>query len=112
MLCCLPQIAGVEAPAAPCAPPCDDARSRRRAPPCLALGLVRSVDPEAGLLFVLTPLPLAATPRVRVMLLGRIYLPQQLLTARPAPLTRPFTALPCQPYAEPMLPGGDRLATR
>jgi len=47
--------------------------------PCLGLGIVRAVDPEAQLLFLLTPVPELQLRNVNLLLKGRVEMPAVLL---------------------------------
>ncbi|CAL5222401.1 g4760 [Coccomyxa viridis] len=46
---------------------------------CLGVALVRAVDAEAGLLYVLSPLPLSSLQHVNLVQVGRLDLPPELL---------------------------------
>ena len=63
--------------------------------PCLGLGIVRSIDVEKGLLYLLTPLPLERLKGVNMLVRGNIQLPRELL------LSRNFSEMPpyhCAPH--------------
>ena len=63
--------------------------------PCLGLGIVRSIDVEKGLLYLLTPLPLERLKGVNMLVRGNIQLPRELL------LSRNFSEVPpyhCAPH--------------
>jgi len=46
---------------------------------CLGLGLVRAIDAEAGIIFILTPIPPAVLQRVNLLVKGRMETPTVLL---------------------------------
>ena len=60
-------------------------------PRCLGLALVRSVDPAAGVLFLLTPVPVALAAMADALLLGKLELPLALLLSPPH--SCPYVAL-------------------
>lgn len=64
-------------------------------PWCLGTGLVRGVDGEGGVLYLLTALPLARLQRVGTLLRGRIELPAALLQA--PGLVSPYLSRFCIP---------------
>jgi polynucleotide 5'-hydroxyl-kinase GRC3/NOL9 len=61
------------------------------APRCVGLALVRSVDPGAGMLYLLTPVPVALASTADTLLLGKLELPLALLLSPPH--SCPYVAL-------------------
>jgi len=60
-------------------------------PQCLGLALVRSADPAAGTLYLLTPVPVEVAATADMLLLGKLELPTALLMA--APYSSPYVTL-------------------
>lgn len=60
-------------------------------PHCLGLALIRSVDPAAGTLYVLTPVPVGLAATADSLLLGKLELPLGLLLA--SPHSSPYLAM-------------------
>ncbi|KAG8053129.1 hypothetical protein GUJ93_ZPchr0001g30154 [Zizania palustris] len=61
---------------------CGTTEAGRSIPWCVGLGIVRGVDVQRGILYVITPVPLKHLQRVDLLLQGLIEIPKSLLQVR------------------------------